>query len=438
MKIRDWIFEPLVALLLCAMLIPDAGAQTGPYTKFGPVTGIMKGNAASPITTLAVSTDISTLFCSSSTTNFLRADGTCAVPAGSVPTGTANLVYATPNGSTGAATLRSIVLADLPLINVVGGGTGLGTLTAHGVLLGEGTSNVTPLVMGADTVLRGTASADPVATAVNNCGSATSALSYSTSTHTFGCQTITSGGTGTVTSVTAGTGLTASPNPIIATGTVSLDLTAANTWTGVQTFNAAPLMPAGWAGTASINSALSGLFINSSAGTAAQATVGVSNNTNVVTMGITGTGFSGAGPISGSPGGQYGYLNGPSSTTIPVSLGSGGVEVVRYQGSANSAFGLHGTTGINWISFGSIINSGSACSIGNTVDSFAITSCTRSATGVIVLNFPQTASAGYGCVVNLAALGFAETTARTGTSITISTFGVTSVAADLNFYFVCF
>lgn len=58
--------------------------------------------------------------------------------------------------------------------------------------------------------------ATPTALAFPNC---TGALIYNTSTHVLGCNV--SGGTGTVTSVAAGTGLTASPGPIVSTGTVS-------------------------------------------------------------------------------------------------------------------------------------------------------------------------------------------------------------------------
>jgi hypothetical protein len=129
------------------------------------------------------------------------------------------------------------VLTSNTPVTVAQGGTGVATLTANSVLLGEGTSNVSSVALGADTVLRGTASADPIAAAVNNCGDATHALSYNTTTHAFGCQAITSGGTGTVTSVAAGTGITASPSPIVGSGTISLDLTATNTWTGRQTFS---------------------------------------------------------------------------------------------------------------------------------------------------------------------------------------------------------
>lgn len=305
--------------LLSALLILASAAAPAQdvFTKYGPVAGIQKSTGVTFQNTAAVALDISGLFCGSSSTTFLRADGTCAVPAGSgvssitVPapltatgctggacsiswTGaqTANLFLATPNGTTGATALRAIVGADIPPTNlgstanggvasasillgtnggtsngffsvtgptttlrtftfpnasatvlttnaavtVAQGGTGVATLTTHGVLLGEGTSNVSAVAaMAADTVLMGVASADPAAVAVNNCGSSTTALSYSTSTHTFGCQTISTGGTGTVTNVATGTGLTG--GPITTTGTLSVDQTASLSWTGTETFN---------------------------------------------------------------------------------------------------------------------------------------------------------------------------------------------------------
>lgn len=307
--------------VLVAVACPVYGQSV--FNKYGPVAGIQKSTGSTYQNTAAASSDVIGLWSGCSGSNFLRGDGTCAVPAGTgvtsvsqtVPAGfavtgspvtgagtlaisydtgqTANLFLATPNGSTGAISERAIVGADVPPTNlatttnggvlstsilagtnggtsngfmsftgpttslktftlpnasasiltsnaavtVAQGGTGVATLTNHGVLLGQGTSNVsTVAAMATDTVLMGVASADPVAVAVNNCGSSTTALSYSTSTHTFGCQTI-STGTGSVTSVTAGTGLTASPNPIISTGTVSVDQTSSLTWTGTETFS---------------------------------------------------------------------------------------------------------------------------------------------------------------------------------------------------------
>lgn len=61
---------------------------------------------------------------------------------GPAPTGAANLVVATPNGSSGTASLRTLVAADIPEIPTSKGGTGVGTLAAHGVLVGNGTAGV--------------------------------------------------------------------------------------------------------------------------------------------------------------------------------------------------------------------------------------------------------------------------------------------------------
>lgn len=120
--------------------------------------------------------------------------GTLAITAATGQT--ANRFLATPDGTTGIVGLRSIVIADLPTVNVAHGGTGLTTLTSHGILLGEGTSNIGSVAaMAADTLLQGQgASADPAAVSLTNCTGATNALQYATSTHTFGCQSIGGGG----------------------------------------------------------------------------------------------------------------------------------------------------------------------------------------------------------------------------------------------------
>lgn len=200
-------------VLFATLLLAFCGiADAQLYTKFGPVNGVLKGNVGSPQTTAATSTDVLGLWSGCTAAKFLQGDGTCA-----------------------QVNLATEVTGILPVAN---GGTGLATLPVHGVLLGEAAGNVGNVAaMAVDTLLQGKgASADPAALSVNNCGSATTALSYSTTTHTFGCQTITSGGTGTVVSVAAGTGITASPSPIISSGTVSLDLTASNIFTGVPTY----------------------------------------------------------------------------------------------------------------------------------------------------------------------------------------------------------
>ncbi len=63
------------------------------------------------------------------------------------------------------ATINNAINANAisPLITT-GGGSGVSAPTAHGVLLAEGASPFTSLVMGAGTVLIGTTASDPVAT----------------------------------------------------------------------------------------------------------------------------------------------------------------------------------------------------------------------------------------------------------------------------------
>ncbi len=71
---------------------------------------------------------------------------------------------------------------------VAGGGTGVATLAANGVLVGEGTSavHVVGTSSTADAVVAwAAAGADPAALSVNNCSTA---LTYSTGSHTFGCN----------------------------------------------------------------------------------------------------------------------------------------------------------------------------------------------------------------------------------------------------------
>lgn len=250
-------------------------AMAGTFNLFSPATGVLKGNAATYVTTAAVSTDIRGMWtgtCDSST--YLRGDGQCQTPPGagggtvnsvalSAPsvfavggspvtnTGTLALTFATgqtansflasPDGSTGAVSLRTIVLDDLPTIplltktsgtlTVARGGTGATTLTNHGVLLGQGTSTVVGLTaLANDQLLAGSTGADPGPAAVPNCGSSTTALNYNTTTHAFGCQTI-SAGTGTVTSValTAPSVFSVTGSPVTTTGTLAVDFATGQT-----------------------------------------------------------------------------------------------------------------------------------------------------------------------------------------------------------------
>jgi hypothetical protein len=138
----------------------------------------------------------------------------------------ANTFMAAPNGAPGVPTSRLMVAADVPTgtncaTNNFARGIGAalapvcaqpafsnltGTislaqtvLSVNGDLLSVSGGALTRVASagGQDFLLQGANAAVPVWLAINNCGSGTQALSYSTSTHTFGCQTI-SAGTGTV------------------------------------------------------------------------------------------------------------------------------------------------------------------------------------------------------------------------------------------------
>lgn len=103
--------------------------------------------------------------------------------------GTGAIVAITPGATAGVALISGGSSADPSYGTVVpaGGGTGLVTLTAHNLLVGEGTSNVAFVAPQADSVVQwaGSTSADPAAVAIANCATAET---YSTSTHTWGCN----------------------------------------------------------------------------------------------------------------------------------------------------------------------------------------------------------------------------------------------------------
>lgn len=214
----------LAGILLLALAVP--GWSQTYFNIFGPANGIQKNTGATPFNTAAAATDVYGLFgCSGVSTTFLNGAGSCgALVSADIPpinlASTANggvlstSILAGANGGTGngffavsgpVTSLKTFtfpnasatVLTTNAAVTVAQGGTGVSTLTTHGVLLGEGTGNVSAVAaMAADTLLQGQGtSADPAAVSLTNCGSSTQALSYSTSTHTFGCQTISTGGT---------------------------------------------------------------------------------------------------------------------------------------------------------------------------------------------------------------------------------------------------
>lgn len=187
-------------------------------------------------------------------------------------------VTLTFGGTPGSALLAatSIAAGWAGTLAVSRGGLGVGTLTTHGVLLGQGTSSVTATTVGATgSVLAGNTSADPtfqtIATVLDNLGSTQGQLLYRGASAwtvlnpgtsgqllqsggpSANPSWITAGGTGTVTSVDVSggtTGLTTSGGPVIGSGTITLagTLIPANGGTGITSLGAGV---AAWFGTPS-------------------------------------------------------------------------------------------------------------------------------------------------------------------------------------------
>ena len=99
---------------------------------------------------------------------------------------------------------------------VAGGGTGATTFTTHGILVGEGTGAVVAVgPSAADQIALWQAStSDPIATGLVSCSTGTSALTYNTGTHAFGCNTI-----------SAGTGVALTTAAVASTATITIAAT---------------------------------------------------------------------------------------------------------------------------------------------------------------------------------------------------------------------
>lgn len=306
------------------LLLGIAGlVSAATFNLFSPATGILKGNSSTYVTTAAASSDVISLWtgtCNSGTV--LKGDGSCAATS----TGTVTSVGLTmPTGFsvanspvTGAATLgvtttlngvlhgngsgftaSNVALASevSGLLPVANAGIGVGTLT--GIAKGNGTSPFTAA-----------ASSDVIGLWTGTCNSSSFLRGDGS------CNT--PGGGGTVTSVAAGTGISASPSPIISSGTISLDLAAALTITGLQQYEATTGLYTVWRDAAAASNAKNVLFRSGGGGfniTSATDAAPTTAVTNVLALARTGSAWSSVSFGNGTDNPTYSFL-GTGAVTI--------------------------------------------------------------------------------------------------------------------------
>lgn len=248
----------------------------------------------------------------------------------------ANLFLATPNGTTGAVSERAIVGADLPPINL--GSTAAGGVLSTSILPGTngGTSNGFMSFTGPATALKTFTLPNASATILTTNaavtvgqggtgaatltgllkGNGTSAFTAATSADVISlwtgtCNSTTflradgaciaaGAGSGTVTSLTGGTGVTASPSTITTTGSFAVDQAFSPTWTGTHTFSNSIASNGGATGSAATTSALEFRLTNTGTNANTAANVALGNGTAGIIVGALGTSGTTNGVCSGS------------------------------------------------------------------------------------------------------------------------------------------
>ncbi len=299
----------LTVLLLTVVSV--AAAAT--FNLYSPAPGIQKNTGSTYANTAATSSDVLALWGAGSTcdsTTYLRGDGGCQTPPGagggsvnsvalSAPAGfsvsgspitntgtlalsfatgqTANRFLATPDGTTGALSLRAMVAGDLPLIDLAsssaGGVTGIlpgangGTGNGFAAFSGPASSLKTFALPNASATILTTNAAVTVAqggTGVATLtgivkGSGTSAFSAAAAADVIGlwsgtcnsgtylradgsCQSVAGAGTVTSVAATVPSVFSISGSPVTTTGTLAID------WATGQTQNRVLASPNGSSG----------------------------------------------------------------------------------------------------------------------------------------------------------------------------------------------
>lgn len=267
--------KKILPAILGLLLVLSAQAAT--FNQFGPVNGVLKGAANTPITTAATSTDITAMWtgCITPSTYVLKADGTCAVLTSVTPaaltrvddtnvtltlggTPSTALLQATSitagwtgqlsvaRGGTGVSSLGNITKSDDTNVTLTLGGTPTGAVVnSTSFTLGwTGTLAASRGGLGMSTVTDDTVAVANGSTwqskALTDCDAATSAVTYDTTANAFGCNTI-NGATGANPSASAG--LTAVNGSALtfmrSDGAPAISQSITPTWTGRHIFSTA-------------------------------------------------------------------------------------------------------------------------------------------------------------------------------------------------------
>jgi hypothetical protein len=241
-------------------------------------------------------------------------------------------IVATTAGSSGQALISGGASADpaFGTLGVSGGGTGAVTLTAHGVLIGEGTSAVTATTAGSSgqALISGGASADPAFGTLGVSGGGTGRASFTNTNQPLLAGTTSTGGFQSVTAGSSGQALISAGASTPAFGTLGVS----GGGTGAVTLtNHGVLLGQG-----------TSAVVATTAGSSGQALVsgGASADPAFGTLGVSGGG-TGAVTLT-----AHGVLIGEGTSAVTATTaGSSGQALISGGASADPAFGTLGVSG---------------------------------------------------------------------------------------------
>jgi hypothetical protein len=478
-------FVSRLALLLLSAVATVASANT--FNLFGPVTGVLKGNANTYVTTAAASSDITALWSGCSGVNFLRGDGTCAVPSGTgvtsvgmtVPSGftvtgspvtssgtlavsfttgqTANRFLATPDGTTGALSLRAVVAGDLPSISsgltgVLPGANG-GTNNGFMAFTGPATSlktftlpNASATILTSNAAVTAAQGGTGVATLTGIAkGNGTSPFTAAASSDVISlwsgtCNNTTflrgdgscnTTGSGTPANPTASVGLTA-VNGVASTymrsdGAPPIDQGIAPTWTATHTFSQA------YSGSGVAT------FAQSIESTAPYVqffdTNGTANNRRI-RLGVNTTGFEILG--MNDTGTSWPIIQNVSTSSNSSSL-TLSANTIALAGGSSSAVATLNSVSISQTQHGVYSAATGTCTVAS--GSPGAGTCTYNGVGDYTVNWTQTFSGTPTCIANNVS-NTGNVVARLSAILTTSvrvimTLGTTGAAQEASFTVIC-